>query len=135
MDENRPQRSRVDDVLDLLDHGLQRSTDLAFPTDPGDPSTCWRCLVRPGEGPAGVCAGCRAFLLDETTEPEHPSLFWDEFPDAERVRVDVRRFDRGTLTLRALDDNGEPVGEPIVLNSRTFTFAAPDFDDASWSDA
>lgn len=127
MDENRPKRSRVDDVLDLLDHATQHAADAAYPTDVGDPELCWRCLNAPGEGKAGVCAGCRKILLDETYAAPAPreELSW-LIPVERTNRV---RGDR--VTLQRIDGDGERVGEPVECGSFTFTAA----DDEGWSDA
>lgn len=69
----------VDNVLDFLDRGIQRTGELSMPVDP---AKCWRCQVRPpGEGSSGVCWWCRTILLAETPAPvldaETAALVWE----------------------------------------------------------
>lgn len=66
--------SRVDEILDLLDHGSQHTTNSH---DPGWlPSGCWRCGGATGDGPSGVCDTCRTVLLAEI--PDDAPVAWPE---------------------------------------------------------
>lgn len=60
----------VDEILELIDGGLQRSSEPSY--GPIDRSKCWRCSFHPAEldASAGLCSGCRAFLLDEGPDPK-----------------------------------------------------------------
>lgn len=71
--ENRPGRSHVDDVLDLVDHALQRSTEPSMYMV-GD-GACWRCQCDAPDGPAGLCPECRTVLLDEAYTT--PTNWWE----------------------------------------------------------
>lgn len=61
----------VDEILALIDGGLQRSSEPSYGPI-GDRSKCWRCSFYPAEldASAGLCVGCRAFLLDEAPDPK-----------------------------------------------------------------
>lgn len=62
--------SRVDRILEVLDHAGQVAGDASYGTD-AFPELCWRCQrTKPLEdSKAGVCGACRAHLLAEV-EPE-----------------------------------------------------------------
>lgn len=61
--------SRIDDILDVIDGGLQSSHERGYSYD--NPSRCARCQTEdPVEG-GDMCAGCRAFLLgDSNVDPK-----------------------------------------------------------------
>lgn len=54
--------SQLDRVLDLLDTGLQSTTEPSFGSD-HDPEDCARCQRRPTIDTGDLCASCRAFLV------------------------------------------------------------------------
>lgn len=71
--------SRVDRILDVLDNTGQDSGEASY--GDFDRTRCWRCQGEPGDGPSGVCDGCRAVLLDETTEPSAPRFVGEPWAD------------------------------------------------------
>lgn len=57
---------RIDDILDLIDGGLQTSPEHGYGRDHTD--LCARCQHHdPAEG-GDLCEGCRAFLLGDTDD-------------------------------------------------------------------
>lgn len=74
----------VDDILDLIDAGLQSSPESGCHTDVC-PDRCARCRRhdRPADG--DLCPGCRAFLLEDSAEdPMRPTVTPE---DLEAVRA------------------------------------------------
>lgn len=64
--ENEAVSERLDQVLDVLDVGLQGSSESGYGTD-HSPGRCARCRsVDVTEG--DLCAGCRSFLLGDTDD-------------------------------------------------------------------
>lgn len=59
----------VDEILAIIDTGLQTAGDTAYGDD--WPHTCWRC----GDLADDLCDSCRSVLLDETTTDAHLSPF------------------------------------------------------------
>lgn len=53
----------VDDILDVIDAGLQSSSEAG---EQFDPEMCARCQRGPLADDRGLCAGCRAFLLGDS---------------------------------------------------------------------
>lgn len=62
--------TRPDDILDLIDAGLQSSTEHGYGTDPNPDLCARRCGNKPADG--DLCAGCRAFLLGDSDEDPKP---------------------------------------------------------------
>lgn len=63
MSDNTPLTDRI---LDLIDNGLQSSHEPAC--DAGSPDLCARCQCHePAEG-GDLCAGCRAWILEDSNE-------------------------------------------------------------------
>lgn len=66
--------SRVDRILDVIDVGLQRTTEAEY-GDLVDADQCWRCrrtlTSDEAESPSGTCGTCREVLLsdDEMVAP------------------------------------------------------------------
>lgn len=63
--------SRADDILDLIDAGLQSSIEEGYGDDTGDGCVrCRRIFTMGPDAAADICAECRAFLLgDADTDP------------------------------------------------------------------
>lgn len=62
---------RLDRVLAAIDAGLQSSPETGHAVDLRD--RCARCQRHEPAGGGDLCAGCRAFLLGDAPEPEHPN--------------------------------------------------------------
>lgn len=78
---------RVDDILDLIDAGLQSTTEAAYGTD-FRPGQCARCQRNePAEG-GDLCPGCRAFLLGDSDDD--PRWRWHDVTDR------IVQFDEST---------------------------------------
>lgn len=74
--------STTDRILDVIEAGLQRSTETGYGTD-ARPGSCARCQAHePVEG-GDLCDGCRAFLLDDSdTDPAHRNEIASRIEDA-----------------------------------------------------
>lgn len=59
--------SRADDILTLIDNGLQTSSEHGYSFDNG---RCVRCQKAAPAESSAWCEGCRAFLLTEELDPE-----------------------------------------------------------------
>lgn len=65
--------SNVDRILDVIDGGLQRTTEVD--AEWVDATVCWRCEVAPaGKGSSAVCRRCRDVLVGLL--PEEPTSTW-----------------------------------------------------------
>jgi len=108
--------SSVDPILDLLDAALapddhQDSPEAHIYTDVApalpDAGTCWRCTTHPTAEGSELCAGCRAFMLEDS----------DHDPAARTADLDARgrTFDPpdGVARLRPTD------GDPITIIATT----------------
>lgn len=85
----------LDQALAAIDVGLQRPTlTQAMEADTiGDPDRCWKCELRTTDGRAGLCAPCRAQLVDETYTAPAPNRSLIEellFRDPGPIVVDLR---------------------------------------------
>lgn len=109
---------KVDEILELLDHELQRSDESTAYLDvaPTIPDACFVCLGPPGDGPSGACASCREILLRE--EPREA----DEAVFTERWVRDAQRLPAGRLVLTR-----EQVA--AITRHPTFTVLGVDLDD------
>lgn len=56
--------ARVDEILDILDAGLQHSSELGFVADRKD--MCARCNVTPSDKHSEFCEECRSWMRGET---------------------------------------------------------------------
>jgi hypothetical protein len=62
----------VDRILDVIDAGLQSSTEMGYGSDRW-PDRCVRCQEATPAESGDLCAGCRAFLLgDSDVDPRDP---------------------------------------------------------------
>jgi len=65
---------RADRILEVLDSGLQASTETGFGTDRA-PDACARCQLHAPVKGGDLCEGCRAFLLgDVDDDPAHRAI-------------------------------------------------------------
>lgn len=85
--------SRVDHILNLLDNATQHTDEYNAPVNR---TVCWRCQGPPGDGPSGVCNGCRSVLLGDIEDHEGEPLVAAESVDfselAELGEAIRRRF-------------------------------------------
>ena len=96
----------VDRILDVLDVGLQTSTETGYGTD-HDAERCARCQRHdPAEG-GDLCPGCRAFLLgdsdDDPTASQMGRVVVHGYNGETVVDVDLQTLRRwaGTISLGA----------------------------------
>lgn len=75
--------SRVDDILDVIDAGLQSSWESGYGTD-YRPDQCVRCQCAPPVEDGSFCAGCRAVLLGDSDDG--PSVV-PQFTEDEALRI------------------------------------------------
>lgn len=92
-----PARARADEILEVIDVGLQSAGDIAYATT-GPRGSCWRCCQRRAvdDSPSGLCEPCRAFMLGDDEPPPvrtlqgHRSAFtiFDEWTSDEDTSLD-----------------------------------------------
>lgn len=91
--------SRIDRVLDSLDHGLQRADDASYPTVSGEAAhaLCWRCVSRPStDSVTELCDECR-HALQQPLPPDviDPPEEWVEaFRSFLMLHAEVASFTR-----------------------------------------
>lgn len=74
MTDNTPLTDRI---LDLIDNELQSSHEPAC--DASSPDLCARCQCHESAEGGDLCAGCRAWMLEDSDEdPKDPERFWWE---------------------------------------------------------